>query len=117
MDNEKSKMKKQWIFDYMRTHQNEFIDIVSEPFVLAYVKEFQPNNIEWDVYGAPKVPEIGKLLAELYKDGKVDRYRHVCDAYRDGYPKWFYVYYLPQNQDRDDTEELTDDDGFDPADD
>lgn len=86
--------KKQWIFEYMRTHQSEFIDIVSEPFVLAYVKEFQPKNIEWHVYGAPKVPEIGKLLTELYKDGKVNRYRYVCDAYRDGYPKWFYVYYL-----------------------
>lgn len=39
------------------------------------------------------VPELGRLLAELYKENKVGRYRHYCENWQDGYPKWFYVYY------------------------
>lgn len=49
-------------------------------------------------YGAPKVPEIGKLLAELYKENKVSRYRHYCEICEDGYPKWFYIYFLTGNE-------------------
>lgn len=85
--------KKQWILEYMAEHKNEFIDILSESFVLAYLNKFNPKIIEWYPYGTPKVPEIGRLLAELYKDGKVDRFRHHCDIWRDGYPKWFYIYF------------------------
>lgn len=36
---------------------------------------------------------FGRLLAKLYKENKVGRYRHYCENWQDGYPKWFYVYY------------------------
>lgn len=62
----------------------------------AFVDEFSPVITEQYVYGAPKVPEINKLLAELYKEGKVWRYRHYCDRYQDGYPRWFYIYKLKE---------------------
>lgn len=86
--------KKQWILGYMSQHKNEPVDIVAESFVNAYVNKFNPKRIEWYPYGAPKVPELGRLLAELYKENKVGRYRHCCKNWQDGYPKWFYIYYL-----------------------
>lgn len=88
--------KKQWILDYMSdsNHKNEFFDIVAEPFVNAYVDEFEPEIIEWYPYGAPKVPELGKLLSLLYKEGKVWRKRNYCKIWEDGYPRWFYMYFL-----------------------
>lgn len=87
--------KKRWILDYMSDpeHKNEFIDITAEPFVNAYIDRFHPK-IEWYPYGEPKVPELGKLLGMLYKEGKVWRYRHYCELWQDGYPRWFYVYHL-----------------------
>lgn len=90
--------KKQWILEYMSRNKNEFIDIVSENFVNAYVNKFNPKIIEWYPYGSPKVPEIGKLLAELYKENKVSRHRHYCEIWQDGYPRWFYIYTLIGNE-------------------
>lgn len=80
----------------MAEHKKEFIDITAENFVLAYVDEFNPEIIEWYPYGTPVVPEIKKLLAELYKENKVGRYRHYCEIWRDGYPRWFYIYCLKE---------------------
>lgn len=85
--------KKQWILGYMLQHKDEPVDVVSESFVNAYVDRFNPETVEWFSYGAPKVSELGRLLAKLYKENKVGRYRHYCENWQDGYPKWFYVYY------------------------
>lgn len=82
----------------MLQHKDEFIDVVSENFVNAYINEFNPKIVEWYLYGAPKVPEIGMLLAELYKENKVSRYRHYCEFWQDGYPRWFYIYFLIDNE-------------------
>ncbi len=82
----------------MSQHKDEFIDVVSENFVNAYINEFNPKIVEWYLYGTPKVPEIGKLLAELYKKNKIDRYRYCCKIWQDGYPKWFYIYFLTENK-------------------
>lgn len=75
--------KKQWILNYMNdpNHKDEFFDITAEPFVEAYIDAFNPTKIEGYVFGAPKVQELGRLLSELYKEGKVWRYRHYCDWY------------------------------------
>ena len=68
MKNQQEKMW--WILDYMADpeHKNEFFDITAEPFVNAYVDKFNPEIVEWYPYGAPKVPEIGKLLLLLYRE-------------------------------------------------
>ena len=58
----------------------------------AYINEFHPKIVEWYLYGAPKVQELGRLLAELYKENKVSRCRHYCKIRQNGYPKWFYNY-------------------------
>lgn len=88
--------KKDWIIEYMSDpgHKDQFIDMTGEEFVNAYINKFDPEVVEWYPYGAPKVPEIGKLLAELYKGNKVFRHRHYCDIWQDGYPRWFYIYSL-----------------------
>ena len=78
---------------YMLWHKDEPVDVASESFVNAYVDRFNPETVEWSSYGAPKVSELGRLLAKLYKENKVGRYRHYCENWQDGYPKWFYVYY------------------------
>lgn len=88
--------KKEWILEYMND-SGHFIDITEEEFVNAYIDKFNPDVIEWYPYGAPKVPEISKLLAELYKENKVLRNRHYCDIWQDGYPRWFYIYFLNGN--------------------
>ena len=88
--------KKSCIIEYMSDPENKyhFIDITGKEFVSAYINKFEPEVVEWYPYGAPKVPEIGKLLAELYKENKVSRHRHYCDIWQDGYPRWFYIYFL-----------------------
>lgn len=77
----------------MLQHKDEPVDVVSESFVNAYVDRFNPETVEWSSYGAPKVPELGRLLAELYKENKVGRYRYYCENWQGGHPKWFYIYY------------------------
>lgn len=84
--------KKNWIIDYVVYNPHIFIDITSEEFVNAYVEKFDPPNVSWQWYGAPVVPELKKVLAELYKEGKMRRHRHYCDIWRDGFPRWFYIY-------------------------
>ena len=88
--------KKEWILEYMSNpvRRHHSVDITEEEFVNAYIDKFNPDIIEWYPYCAPKVPEIVKLLAELYKENKVFRYRHYCDIWQDGYPRWFYIYFL-----------------------
>lgn len=44
--------------------------------------------------GIPKVPELGRILSELYKEGKLDRVTMGCPISQDGYAKWFYTYCL-----------------------
>lgn len=91
--------KKEWILQYMSApdHKGQFIDMTGEKFVNAYIDKFDPEVIEWYLYGAPKVPEIGKLLVELCKENKVSRYRHYCDIWQDGYSRWFYTYFMKGN--------------------
>lgn len=40
---------------------------MAESFINAYVDKFKPEIIEMYPCGAPKVPELGKLLSLLYK--------------------------------------------------
>lgn len=76
-----------WI-DWKKVSVNDFVNgKIENPFGMLD---------EWlDIISIkPKVPELGRLLAELYKENKVGRYRHCCKNWQDGYPKWFYIYYL-----------------------
>lgn len=75
----------------------ETVDAVSENFVLSYVDKFNPYIAEQNPNGIPKVPEINKLLGELYKENKVWRNRRYCESQEDGESnKWFYDYHLKE---------------------
>ena len=39
----------------MSQHKDEFIDVVADDFVNAYIHAFNPKTVEWYPYGAPKV--------------------------------------------------------------
>lgn len=56
---------------YMLRHKDEPVDVVSESFVNAYVDRFNPETVEWSSYGAPKVFELGRLLANCIKKTKL----------------------------------------------
>lgn len=91
----KKSEKKQWILNYMKNPDNKYIffDVVSEEFVLAYIDSCEPNIVR-GVYAVPNVPELGRYLSEMYKDGLLTRYIHGCTYTQDRFPKWVYVYNL-----------------------
>lgn len=102
--NQKSKQeKKQWILDYMREmtelrenylHEYILFDVVSEEFVYAYIEACNPKKVSDTAYGVPNVPELGRYLSEMYKEGLLTRYTYGLTYMQDGYPKWVYVYNL-----------------------
>lgn len=92
--------KKQWILDYMQNpnHKYHDIDIFGEEFVDAYINQFNPQTIYKYAYGVPAVPELGRILSKMFKEGLLQRFTVGCKIWRDGYPKWFYTYLLPQGK-------------------
>lgn len=90
--------KKQWILDYIRdeSHKDIFFDVVSEEFVLDYIDACEPKQVYGTACFVPKVPELGRYLSELYKEGLLKRYVHGCTYTQDGFPKWVYVYNLKE---------------------
>lgn len=87
--------KKQWILQYMKDNPNTFIDVVSEEFVLAYIDACEPNIVK-GIYMVPNVPELGRYLSEMHKEGILRRYIHGCTYTHDGFPKWVYVYKIKE---------------------
>lgn len=56
----------------MNSHRGEDIDIFAEDFVKTFINKFEPKNISYYSYGTPKVPEIGKILTQLYNEQNAD---------------------------------------------
>lgn len=92
----KKQEKKQWILEYMRDESNEniFFDVVSEKFVLDYIDDCKPKQVYGNGCFVPRVPELGRYLSELYKEGILMRRIHGCRYIQDGFPKWVYTYEL-----------------------
>lgn len=86
----KKSEKKEWIVKYITIHGWQ--DIFMEDFVNEYIKQCNPKDIKPVMIGVPKVPELGRYLGELYKDGKLDRFAVGLKYHYDGYPKWCYGY-------------------------
>ena len=87
-------MKKQeklnWIVQYIKS--NGWQDIFTEEFVTSYISNCQPKNVEVTAWGADKVPELGRYLGELFKQGILDRFTVSLNYYHDGFPRWCYGY-------------------------
>lgn len=79
-----------WIINYIT--ENGWQDIFMEEFVASYILSCKPNKVEITVWGADKVPELGRYLGELYKKGILDRFIVSLNYQCDGFPKWCYGY-------------------------
>jgi hypothetical protein len=88
--------KKDWIVNYITNHGWQ--DIFMEDFVQEYIEQCEPEIIKPVMIGAPKVPELGRYLGELYKEGKLDRFTVGLKYHYDGYPKWCYGYKIAEEK-------------------
>lgn len=95
------KEKKQWIEAYLNNPNNARVigvgvDILNYDFVLDYIEGVDLPKKKWSFqpYGAHKVPELGKLLSEMYKDGIVKRQSAGIQCGYAGMPRWVYIYNL-----------------------
>lgn len=73
-----------------------YVDIVTEEFVDAYIEKFNPKRVGWQPYGAHQVPELGRLLGDMYRCNMLNRFTQGLSpiSVADGFPKWVYVYSL-----------------------
>lgn len=65
-----------------------------EDFVNSYVEECKPGKYEETLWGAYKVPELGRYISELYKQGVLHRFTVGLNLQCDGFPKWCYGYHI-----------------------
>lgn len=84
--------KLNWIIEYIR--DNGWRDVYMEDFVNSYIDNCNPKNVECVLWGAPKVSELNIYLAELYKNGVLERFTVGLRNYYDSVsmPKWVYGY-------------------------
>ena len=84
--------KLDWIVQYIKS--DGWQDIFMEEFVASYISSCQPKKVEIRTWGADKVPELGKYLGELYKQGILERFTVGLNYQCDNFPKWCYGYKL-----------------------
>ena len=85
--------KQEWWINYIC--KNKVVDMLNQPFVDAYIKEFNPKHVVMP-WGANKCKELSVLLSDLYSQGILKR-STVGIPYSTaglGFPKWIYCYEL-----------------------
>jgi len=92
--------KQAWVMEYVQRHGH--VDVLNVHFVDAYIERFTPRKVIYQPYGAHKVPEIGRLLSNMFRANMLDRFpmglQYLCGM---GFPRWVYCYNLPREQRRD----------------
>lgn len=88
--------KMEWILKYIHSSKQDHIDIFDFDFVDAYIKQCNPKKVKEQPYGADSVPELGRLLGDMYRAGLLDRVAIGLTHCHDGYPKWCYSYFCPR---------------------
>ncbi len=83
--------KGEFVIEYLRASRH--VDVLNRPFVEAYIEKFSPKWVE-TAYGAPKCPEVGRLLASMERGGTLKRSATGLSGMGWGFPKWVYVYSL-----------------------
>jgi len=89
--------KQEWILDFLekrKTTPYAQINVLDKYFVVEYIEKFNPDKVAYYFYGAPKCPEIGKLLSIMYNCNLLKRYRVGLSNMESGFPKWVYCYEL-----------------------
>lgn len=90
----KDNEKMEWIINYIKKSGCKSVDIFTVEFVNAYVQECKPKKVNPRMWGGDNVPELGRILSEMYKRGLLWRTTMGAHYTQDGFPKWFYVYFL-----------------------
>lgn len=87
--------RQQWILNKMREHPGSPIDILDAEFVVAYCEATGAKATPMFV-GAPKCPQLGRDLGELYKRELLRREPVGLPSGDSsmGFPKWVYSYQL-----------------------
>ena len=92
--------REQWILEYLWAKSlhgritRDFIDVLNAAFVDAYSEECKVEQ-RLSFVGAGWCSTLGGDLLRLYRDGLLERYRTGIEGTGRGFPKWVYVYYLP----------------------
>lgn len=83
--------KLQWIIDYIEKHGSQ--DIYEEDFVDSYIQAFNPKVGDFIIpVNHIQVPELGRYLAELYRQGKLWRGTIPLNYTKDGVARYCYRY-------------------------
>ena len=93
--------KKEWLIKYLDNPANQRtigagVDILNYDFVLDYLEGVGLQKSKWSFqpYGAHKVPELSRILSEMFKEGVLTRGRAGIRCGYAGMPKWVYIYNL-----------------------
>lgn len=87
------KEKEQFIFDWIKKNDGH-IDTMNSYFIDDYIKIFKPKKIRYKMWGSHNVPELSKLLKQMYDEEKLERYIYSLCPVPNGFPKWVYSYHL-----------------------
>lgn len=84
-----------FILRYLKNKYNHHsINILDYDFMMAYIDEFNPQNVKYHLYGSPTCKEVGMLLSDMYKQNLLDRYRIGLSGMESCFKKWVYCYEL-----------------------
>lgn len=81
-----------WVLHYIREKSPHGVDIFNSDFVDAYIANCKPKKVSTQLFGANKVPELGRLLSEMYYSNMLNRSIIGLTGCYSGFPKWCYVY-------------------------
>jgi hypothetical protein len=84
--------KQKWILKYVNESTTHRVNIYNQQFVNDYIEEFKPKYY-CQPFGANTVPELGRLLSDMYKKYYLLRSRIGCQG-GEGFAKWVYSYYV-----------------------
>jgi hypothetical protein len=85
--------QEQWIIDWLNGRPHEKIDACDEEFHEAFHQRFGGARAQ-TYFGAQRVYKAQRLLAQMYRDGKLKRFVDGLSGMGDGWPRWVYVYEL-----------------------
>ena len=84
-----------WIVKYC-VEVEDRVDVLNRAFVSAYVDATGAACI-YQPYGADSCPQLGRDLSKCYARKLLVRGRVGLTAMESGFPKWVYVYRLPEH--------------------
>lgn len=83
---------REWVIAQLKEHK--YVDVLNAAFVESFIRAFDPD---WTptMWGAHKCPALGRLLANMARDGVLKRFASgLGPNWQPGFPRWVYVYSL-----------------------